>query len=264
MKKVYCHNFLLVFLFSILGISAQEMEEPGDIITDRPDETEAPSLVPKHYLQLETGFSYEEREEGNLNSNLLTYNTTLLRYGLLDNLELRLGADIIRLEEEILGIGNNEFQTGFEPLLVGAKVGIAEENGSLPQIGLLGHLHLPFVASKAYRPETTGVDFRFAFSHNLSPKADLSYNLGARWTNDSAEASYIYTLAYGYALTDSLSIFAELYGDLPEAGKAEHQWDIGTTYLLARNLQLDAFAGSGIGSSQQLVIGGGLSFRIPK
>ena len=264
MKYKYFYLLLPALFFCSLGLIAQETEGPGDIITDRPDETESPFLLPKGFLQIETGFFYEEREEDLSKSKLTTYNTTLLRYGLLENLELRLGTDLVKLREETPGLAERELETGFEPLLVGAKVGIADENGLLPQIGLLGHLHLPFGASKDYQPETTGVDFRFAFSHTLSPKSNLSYNLGAAWTGDSAEASYLYTIAYGYSITDALGIYGELYGDLPESDKAEHQWDAGLTYLLAGNVQLDAFVGSGIGSPQQLWIGGGISVRIPE
>lgn len=263
MKHLYRAPFLFLSFFGSFYVVAQESQSPGEIITDRPDETEAPSLVPKGYLQIETGAFFEKREEENLQSRLTTYNTTLLRYGLLENLEIRIGADLIRFEEDLPGLGTKEYDTGLEPLLLGVKIGIAEEKGILPQIGFLGHLHLPFAAAKDYKPETTGVDFRFAFTHTLTTRSDLSYNLGAKWVNDNAEVSYIYTLAYGYGITDALGLYAELYGDLPEAGKAEHQWDAGATYLLAKNFQLDAFVGSGIKGPQQLWVGGGLSIRLP-
>ena len=62
-----------------------------------------------------------------------------MRYGLLDNLELRLGFDFLESKTELnnLEFGNRE--AGFSPLLVGVKVGIAKENGLLPEIGLLDH-----------------------------------------------------------------------------------------------------------------------------
>ena len=252
----------ILFLFSLVA-GAQESEVIREMVTDRPDETESPSLVPTGFLQIESGFLYEERKNDNIRDKDIVYNTSLLRYGLLGNLELRLGIEVLQTRSEANGVAWHRSKTGFSPLLMGAKIGISEEKGLLPEIGFIGHLHLPFAASEEFRPETTGVDFRFAFTHTVSTDSDLSYNFGAKWIEDASEAVYIYTLAYGYSLTERFGIYAELYGDLPEDDRSKHHWDAGLTFSLAHNLQLDAFAGSGINAPQQLWMGGGFSYRIP-
>lgn len=232
------------------------------MITDRPDKTEAPTLVSQGFLQVETGFFIEERE-GEVLEKTTAYNTSLLRYGLLNNLEIRVGFNIVKLREEIFEIGETGVvSTGFEPLLLGAKIGIAEEKGVFPEMGFMGHLYLPFVAAEDLKPETTGIDFRFTFSHDFG-NSDLSYNLGAKWREDSASATFIYTIAYGFDITENLGAFAELYGDLPENSGAEHHWDAGITYNIRNNIQLDAFVGTGINGDQKINYGAGLSFRFP-
>lgn len=253
---------LLIFAFYATVSLGQEEVSPGDIITDRPDETEAPNLLLKGNLQVETGVFYEKYTEEVADKELFGYNTTLLRYGLLENLEFRLGFDYIKTRTNNSETSYREI-LGFSPLLLGAKIGIAEENGALPQIGILGHLHLPLTVADDYRPKTTGVDFRFAFSHQLSPSSSLSYNLGAEWKNDESQATYIYTLAYGYSISDRLGIYAEVYGEVPEEDVAGHSWDGGFTYLVKDNLQLDVLVGSEIENSQKLLLGGGVSFRLP-
>jgi len=160
-------------------------------------------------------------------------------------------------------MGTEQNFTGFSPLLAGVKVAITEENGALPQIGLIGHLMLPFTAGEDFKPENTGVNFRFAFSHTLSERSNLSYNVGAQWEGDSPEAAYIYTLAYGYAISDAWGVYAELYGDFPENSMANHLWDAGITYLVQNNIQLDATVGSSITSGQDILLSAGVSFRIP-
>ena len=152
--------------------------------------------------------------------------------------------------------------SGLDPLLLGAKVAIAEENGLLPDIGLIGHVFLPFTAGRDYKPEYTGVDFRFSFGHSLSERSSLSYNLGAQWGGDSPEAEYVYTLAYGYAVTDAFGFYVELDGELPEDSGPNHLWDAGITYLVCDDLQLDATVGSGIRSDQELLLSAGLSYRL--
>jgi len=237
--------------------------KPEAMVTDRPDATESPSVVPIGSLQVETGGFYESFNENNIKFERNVYNTTLLRYGILSNLELRVGWNI---EEQSTTIGNTALQnklTGFSPLLFGVKVAIAEEKNGMPEIGLVGHLMLPYTASDDFKPETTGIDFRFAFSHTLSEKENLSYNLGAQWGDDSPETAYIYSISYGYSITAKAGFYAELYGDMPENSSANHFWDIGATYLVKPTIQLDVTVGSGITKGQDILLSAGLSFRIP-
>lgn len=253
-----------LLLFSVIVVKAQEVPEPfEELVTDRPDETEAPSVVPKGSFQIESGIAYEEWDDDVVTEKEWTWNTTLLRYGLLENLELRLGTDVVQLREELDGTTIQRWETGFKPLLVGAKVAISEENGILPETGLLVHALLPFAASEQYRAEETGFDFRFAFSHTLSENSEIAYNLGAEWHNDASRPTYIYTLAYDYELSDKWGLFAEVYGDLESRESPEHFWDGGLTFLIAHNFQLDAFVGTGINNEQRLRAGAGFSYRIP-
>jgi hypothetical protein len=143
------------------------------------------------------------------------------------------------------------------------KVEIASENNLLPDIGLLIHLALPFTAANDFRPETTGVDFRMAFGHTLSDKSSLAYNLGAQWSDDSPEASYVYTLSYGYTLSEKFGAYAEIYGDFPEKSMTNHYGDVGLTYLIRNNIQLDATIGKSFTAGQDILISTGLSFRYP-
>jgi len=259
MKKI---GLPLLMILLCLPIFAQE--ERPELITDRPDATEAPSVVPKGALQIETGALFTSFEENLLQTKTLTYNTTLLRFGLLDNLELRLGWDVVEQSNKTNAEDPAVIESGLSPLLLGMKVNIAQEKGWLPTIGLIGHLFLPFTASEDFKPQFTSIDFRFAFDHTLSDSSSIAYNLGAQWEADSLGAAYIYTLAYGYSITDSFGFYAELYGDLPEKNRSNHYWDAGVTYLILPNLQLDATIGTSITKGQDLLLSGGFSYRIFK
>lgn len=258
----------IIFLMTIMGSTLtsnaqQENAGPGTIVTDRPDATEAPTLVPKGYLQVETGGLYESLDDNNVKLERTVYNTNLLRYGLLDNMELRIGWDLETQKTKVGSLAVTEEINGFSPLLLGVKVGIAEEKSGAPEIGLIGHLFLPFTASKDFKPQTTGADFRFAFSHTLSGKSNLSYNVGAQWGDDSPELAYIYTIAFGHSITEKFGFYVELYGDLPENTTANHFFDTGITYLLQHNIQLDATIGKGITDDQDILLSAGVSFRVP-
>ena len=259
MNKIKYITPVLLFTASLSSFSQEDDNSLGALITDRPDATESPSTIPVGYIQVETGAFYESFEDNNIKNETYTYNTTLVRLGLLDYLELRIGWDFV--ESKFNGFDDD--LSGFNPLLLGAKIAISEEKGCIPEIGFLSHLYLPFTAGNDYKPENTAVDFRFSFAHTLNEKSSLSYNLGAQWGDDSPEAAYVYTLSYGHGITDKLGAYVELYGDLPENNKANHLWDAGFTYLLSNNVQLDATMGSSITKGQDILLSGGISFRLP-
>ena len=243
---------------------SQDNNALGALVTDRPDATEASSTVGKGVFQIETGGLYESFKENNTQTEAYTLNTTLVRYGILDNLELRIGWDFTEGRTKLNGNTLSNVTSGFSPLLLGVKIDIAEEQGGMPEIALIGHVFPLFSSSTDYRPESTGIDFRFSLSHTLSEKSSIAYNLGGQWGNDSPEAAAIYTVAYGYSITNKFGFYAELYGDFPEDNKANHYWDAGFTYLVHNDLQFDVYGGTSITKGQGLLLGLGLSYRIPK
>ncbi|MBF4984658.1 transporter [Nonlabens mediterrranea] len=262
MKK----NLLYISLFiSCISLAQTVDRNTEPLITDRPDATESPYTVGKGNFQIETGalFTDESFEDTDIKTSV--YNTALLRYGLSNNFELRLGWDYQKVNSKF---GGNEIfdATGFNPLLVGAKIEITNEDGWIPQIGLIGHLRLPFTAVSEFKPEDTGMDFLFSFDHTLNDRAGLAYNLGAR-IGDDRSLEYIYSLAYGYSITEKIGAYAEVYGFFPESDQAGHLWDAGMTYLVNNNLQLDATIGTGFQGSntnQDLLFSFGFSYRILK
>lgn len=268
MGKTFIHIPVLILTMLItMNVSAQESaSNDPSFVTERPGASDRSQTLGKGVLQIETGVAYTTFEDQNFKFENTTYNTSLFRYGLLDNLELRLGTTYD--EVKVSSIMNDSLPenkvSGFLPLLVGAKIDIINEKGWIPQIALVGQILLPFGATEEFRPNTTGTNFRFACSNTLSEKSSLTYNFGAQWNGDSPEASYLYTLNYGVSVNDKLGFFAELYGDFPENNTANHLWDVGFVYLISDDFQLDVSAGTSITEGQDLFIGGGFSYRILK
>ncbi|WP_047551974.1 transporter [Psychroserpens sp. Hel_I_66] len=262
-------NKIILLWCLIIGSGALYAQDENEsekssqpLVTDRPDATEASSTVGKGILQIESGGLYDSFEENSIKNENYTYNTTLVRYGILDNLELRLGWDFVEGTTKVNGNKLDNVTSGLSPLLLGVKIDIAEEKNGMPEIALIGHVFPLFSASKDYRPETTAIDFRFSLSHTLSENSSIAYNIGGQWGNDSPEAAAIYTVAYGYSFTEKFGMYAELYGDLPEDSKANHYWDAGLTYLVSNDLQIDTYFGRSITKGQDILIGLGASLRL--
>jgi hypothetical protein len=237
-------------------------QDKAPLVTDRPDQTEAPILVPRGALQVETGFQIENDRANGIKDREITYNTTLVKYGVNENLELRvineyLGTDI--------GIGSEEKKfSGFSPLALGVKIKMSEAKGIWPDAALIGHINLA-TGTNEYQPDNTAADFRFTFSNKLTDKLALSYNVGAEWDGEIPGATFLYTLSLAYGFSERLGGFIEGYSFFPERSKADNRVDAGLTFLITPVVQWDVSAGLGLSKiSPDSFISTGFSFRVFK
>lgn len=247
MKKL----ILIIFTFFYQLIQSQVVEA---IQTDRPDQTETPSLTPKGMFQIETGFSIQNNEA---NSRTFNLPSTLWKYGVNDSFELRLITEFVS-EDNIL-----EKSSGFNPILIGCKIKISEEKGIFPKTSFIGHLSLPNIASSIYKADYFAPEFRFVMQHSVSEKITFSYNLGAEWNGFSPEPTFIYTVTTGYSISEKFGSYIELFGFYPQTEKSNHSFDGGITYLINNNFMLDLSSGIGITkNAPKNYFAFGFSFRI--
>ena len=77
MSTKFNKNIVTLFLSSMsVSAFAQDKKTFGALITDRPDQTESPTPMPKGFLQVETGAFYETFEDNSIKNENYTYNTT--------------------------------------------------------------------------------------------------------------------------------------------------------------------------------------------
>jgi len=247
----------------VCSLASRAQEEVPELVTDRPDQTESSDVVPPRSLQIETGFVISNNRTAMTERVSVVYNTTLLRYGLFENFELRTGLEYRSEKEKILDTGNENTMTGLSPLYLGFKTKITEEKGALPEIAFLGGVALPYTEKKEFRGLHPSAIMRFAFSHTLSEWLSLGYNLGAEW--EETGPGYFYSVTLGAGLARRLGIFVEAFGLLFPENADEHLLDTGLTFFLLPNLQLDVSGGLGISdAANDYFVSAGLSYRIPR
>ncbi len=242
--------------------TGQEVTDIPEFITDRPDQTESSAVVPRGYFQIETGVTYSD--EGS-ESRTLEYPGTLIRIGLPKRLELRLGTQGFVSEFE----GNET--TGYGDSEIGTKLYLWQESGWRPEAAFLASVSIP-TGNNSFSTRHADPSFRFLFSHSLTETVSLAYNVGAAWetvTTSSGNATLSdlqYTLAAGFALTDRIGAFAELFGATPvsSGGGSAVSVDGGLTYLLRPNVQFDVALGAGVtDDAPDWFLTAGVSFRLP-
>jgi hypothetical protein len=246
MKGLY---LFLIFCAISYNVKAQ-------IETDRPDFTESPNVVPAKALQVETGFIWEQdafafNTIGEQKNRNITLNTTLLRYGISNKVELRLNwtaqqQKVLYYNHPLIDPHPSLFDPirGFSPIFVGAKTNLYSNDKV--SIGLLTHLYLPFAASKKYQTKNVAPEFLIPCSIALSDKIGIAFQYGLTWNGETAEPTNSYTLAISAGLTDKLSSYIESYGYFSQTYKDLHLLNGGFTFLINPNFQLDLTGGIGL------------------
>jgi hypothetical protein len=250
-------SIAIALQFIALVVVAQRPE----LITDRPDQSNSPVLIPVGALQVESGFAMEKDKYQQPRLVNYTFNNLLVKFGVNENVEAQLGFSY-------LGIDSLEGETtklrGFSPVSLGAKIKLAEARGIWPQAALIAHVALRSEAIKL-SPDYTGADLTLAFAHDLSSALAFTYNFGINWKGDAPEPVWTYTISTAYQLSEKAGIFIESYGFFPEGERADHRLDGGLTFKLRPMLQADVSGGIGLSSkSPAYFLSTGLSCRLFK
>lgn len=258
------NKYLLLICLFVLSFFALAQSDYSEMVTDRPDQTESAQVVPMKSLQIETGFVRERYKIGEASYVDYAFNSTLLRYGLLKKLELRLGLEYLGSRIEDIQSNESDLKNGLGALLTGIKYKILEEDGLKPGLALLGNLAFPFTSKEEFKSDHTAAGLRLALSQSLSDRFALGYNLGGEWDGDSDVTAWFYSISLGIGLSDKLGMFIESYGLIPNRDEAVHLVNAGFTYAILPNLQADISAGLGLNDTAiDNFIGFGLSYRIP-
>ncbi len=257
---------ITILSFACVNLLSQDLD---DIVTDRPDQTESALTIPKGFIQAELGASIEQVEViqtplGSLSIHDHCYPSLLVRYGISNNVELRLAIEYLQTKYNNIEY-DIDTENGFSPISLGTKISLFGEKGARPETAFLFHIAIPFSGNRTFQSRYVGGDFRFSMSHELSERFALSYNLGGEWSGEDPRATGIYTLSLGVSLMNRLSMYAESYGFLTQDQTPDHRLDGGFTYLFSKNIQADISGGIGISDrSPDYFIGAGLSFRLPR
>lgn len=231
---------LLLFCLLILFLPLISF---GQIETDRPDQTEASSIVPTNSLQIETGFVWENVNSGEAKS--FSGPSILLRYAIDNFFELRVFEQF-----EHHSFGTNYEISGLSDLELGVKLQLFKTDGSQTEIAFLSHAVIPTAKSELSN-QTFGTINKLCVSHAVNDRFGIGYNLGYAYLEENH--SFLYSMALGASITDSIGCYIEPFGSIIEGGYFESNFDAGVTYLLKPNLQLDASYGLGLNHNMHYV-----------
>jgi len=227
MKKL--HIFIFIIFLSTNSTSQE-------IITDRPDQTESSSTIKIGDLQIESGALLIEHHA--YGEKRLYLPTILIRLGLTKTVELRL------LNQFEYNIFKTSSKSGFNNLEVGLKVQLFQQESRRTELAFLSHIVLP-TASKLFNQNEFSVINKLCVSHASNNNIGFGYNIGYNYHNNQT-GDFTYSLVCGYGISDKINTYIEPYGEISELNKHISNINMGITYLLKKNIQLDYSFGTGL------------------
>ena len=242
-------------------VAAGGTGEPAEaLVTDRPDFTESVVSVAPRRVQVEAGYTHEEKD-GEASD---AFGELLLRIGLSERVELRLAPNSYRRD---LPRGGDDAEGREDP-----SIGIKLETGhggdapSLwkPATALLLGTTLPLGDSEVTSDELLPSAI-LALEWELGGGAGIGSNIGAAAEADERGrfVTGVFSVALGFDLGGAWGGFVEYYTFVPEGSERQTQqfFDAGLTFQISDDFQLDARIGTEAGGETDWFAGVGLAYR---
>lgn len=214
------------------------------LVSDRPDFTEGADVVGSGVVQVEGGTSVSTAGE----DRNVTIGEGLVRIGAGDRAELRLGVSSVGVAK-IAG----EQSTRLGDASLGVKLILSEPHEEhspfRPTIALVATTSLPTTAPEHHAPRRIVPEAKLAAGWDFNERLSLGVNVVAARPVEENErfTEYARSASVGFALTHRIGTFAEHYESIARRAESvtSRYNDIGVTFGVTPNLQLDARVGTG-------------------
>lgn len=280
MTRTWCPMIVLILaserpsgLGACLGDEGSGVAESEPLVTDRPDFTESPETVPPARVQLEGGVTFTYDHESPGRSSAYSAPELLLRVGIVERFEIRVGWEGYtwmqeRLPEQTQSgrtVYRDEWNQGASDLYLGAKWKIWEQNGLRPHFSVIPAITVPS-GTIGFSSRDVDPEVKLAWSYDLAESVALSGNVNAEVPSD--EKGHFFragaSVSLGVGLTDAVGCYLEYFGSYPNSRDSDcsHSLNVGLTWQITEGFQLDWRAGLGLNEeADDFFTGAGFGIR---
>lgn len=252
----------LIALYLLMFVGNTALAQYNETIrTARPGQAVGPFTTGKDVFQIQTGLNYGdfEDDDNSETGNNATY-TASLRYGLLENFEIR-SAFSLRSDEVIQVGDQTDNFGGLSFWNVGIRYNIIDGGGYKPSFGFQTDVRLTWV-DEAYQSEEIAPRMMLIHGQRLSETFVLTTNWAIAWNGNDNQPKGTYVVNISFPIAGKWSSFIENYGEVV-GDDFDTRWDTGLAYLVNNDFQLDV--SGGFGKNEGLTdwfIDGGISWRV--
>lgn len=255
------------FLIMVCSAHVAYAEDGDAISPDRPNVAASSQVVGHGRVQLEIGANWDLLRDDDLQTRTLS-TPALLRLGFGDKTELRVESDGRTIEHSVdRPTGARTTTAGWAATAIGFKRRLAEADSLFPALGLIGRVVLP-TGNSALRGRGLLPQVELAAEWDLPKDWSLAVTpgIGRDWDDNGTRFSYaILAASLGKKFSEHVQGFLEVAA--PQIASASHggnqmQVDVGASWLLNKNCQVDAMVVRGLNNNTpDLSLAFGLSLR---
>lgn len=260
----------LIAVIAASSVSAQAPDKSGyslanpvprdvmrELSTDRPDKTESPYTVDAGHIQVELDFVTYTRDRsrrGGEDSRTETFNVAPINFklGLTNSTDLQIVFDSY-LRETVTdrNAGTRERTQGVGDLTIRLKRNLWGNDGGTTALALMPFVKLP-TNSEGLGNEAVEFGLIVPLAITVSERIGIGLMTEIDLLQESDgkgyAPSFVNSATIAFTLTDRLGLYTELFTERSAERGAE--WvvtgDVGLTYAISDNIQLDAGANLGI------------------
>jgi hypothetical protein len=262
--------FALAAPVEAAGQSAPAAPKKTDsaIESDRPDFTEASSVVGRGRVQVESGYTFSRDRDGGV-SGAHTYPETLLRTGAFAEwFELRAALTFQSSRVAGASAGTTTVR-GLDDLYLGAKFALAEQSRFAPQLAVVVQTMLPTGASGiGAKRALPGVNLLYGWDVTTGAVTlGGSSQVNFAESQSGAFLELAQSVTVGFDFTDRLGMYGEAFSILPagvhgNSTPAAHYANGGLRLRTSPNVQYDVRFGAGLTrASDDFFFGIGVAMR---
>lgn len=227
-----------------------------DLSTDRPDQTESAYTVDAGHFQLESDIVNFTRDRdrtggGDVRTSDLSLAALNLKLGLTNRMDLQLMLDpYVSSEVEDRVAGKSGRVSGFGDITTRLKFNFWGNDGGSTAFAVMPFVKWPLAASSMRNGETEG-GVILILGYELPAGWSSAVMTEVDWVSDGAggrDTEWINCITFARDITGKLGGYFELFTVMGDATGFEWQgqFDIGLTYAVSHNTQLDAGCNFGV------------------
>lgn len=239
MNILFAHTpvrYALMGLVIMLLFPAGAAAQMAPLVSDRPDFTESPLSVQPGIFQVEGGLTFQTSTV-----DALTAGELLVRYGLMDRLEVRLGVP------SWVSLSDAADTDGFSDASVGVKYQIGPTTSGW-DVAVLGAVSLP-TGDNAFSSDRVDPSALLSAGRAVNERVSLTGQVRGSIVGRGNDSILETSLAAGFGLLPDLAGFTEVLGRFQDGVDSGWQLNLGVTSLIRDGFQLDLYTGFGLTDS---------------
>ena len=231
-----------------------------ELSTDRPDQTESPFTVDAGHFQLEMDVlnhleDHDTEGGADVRVRATAFAPVNLKLGLLNNVDVQFMLDPharVRVEDRVSG--TTVKGSGFGDVTTRLKINLWGNDGGKTALALMPFIKWPLRESELRNGKTEGglivplaLDLGEGWGMGLMTEVDFVRNAA----NTGYDREWVNSVTVSRDVTETFGAYVELFCVSSSAPgfKWQGQFDVGITYAVSANIQLDAGSNFGITKS---------------